>query len=148
LTAEGFCSDQEAMKLSAIVVAAAFSVTPQLVNAQDAAAGEKAFVRCTACHSVGEGAANRMGPQLNGIVGKQAGTQEGYNYSSATTAAGEAGMTWTPENLASFLKRPRDFLPGNKMTFSGVPDDQAIADIVAYLTTFSPDYVPAGAAAQ
>jgi cytochrome c2 len=131
------------MRLLAIAVAAAACLVPVAAIAQDAAAGEQAFKRCTACHGVGEGAANRMGPQLNGVVGKQAGTQEGYNYSRAMAEAGQEGLVWTPETLAEFIKDPRGFLPGTKMNFAGVPDDKAIADIIAYLITFSPDYVPA-----
>jgi cytochrome c2 len=84
-----------------------------------------------------------MGPHLNGVVGQQAGTQEGFNYSRAMIAAGEEGLVWTPETLAPFIRKPREFVPGTKMVFAGVPEDEAIADIIAYLLTFSPDYVPA-----
>jgi cytochrome c len=127
-----------------MTAAAQNPAVPTSETADVVAEGEKAFRRCTACHSIGEGAANRMGPQLNGILGRQAGTQQGYSYSAALTAAGEAGLTWTPETVASFLKRPRDFLPGNKMSFGGVPDERLLTSIIAYLATFSPDYVPAG----
>jgi cytochrome c2 len=130
------------MKLLVMAIAAAIGMLPQLVHAQDAAAGEEAFRRCTACHSIGENAANRMGPQLNGIVGKQAATQEGFNYSQALIAKGQEGLTWTPETLAPFIRGPRDYVPGNKMSFAGVKDDTLIADIIAYLMTFSPDFVP------
>jgi cytochrome c2 len=130
------------MKLRAIVAAAALCAMPQLASAQDAAAGEQAFRRCTACHSVGENAAHRMGPQLNGVVGQQAGTQEGFNYSRAMLEAGEQGLVWTSETLAPFIRKPREFLPGGKMNFAGVADDKTIADIIAYLTTLSPEYTP------
>jgi cytochrome c2 len=130
------------MKLSAIVVATAAGLMPQLANAQDVAAGEQAFQRCTACHSVGENAAHRMGPQLNNIFGQQAGTQEGFGYSQAMIAAGQEGLVWTPETLTPFIRNPREFLPGTKMAFAGLGDDETIADVIAYLMTFSPDYVP------
>jgi cytochrome c2 len=136
------------MRLLAIAVAAAGCLAPAAATAQDAIAGEQAFRRCTACHSVGENAGNRMGPHLNGIVGRQAATQEGYNYSRAMTEAGQEGLVWTPETLAPFIRKPREFLPGTKMNFAGVSDDKAIADIIAYMMTFSPDYVPAEPASE
>ena len=131
------------MKLLVVAIAAAIGVMPHCAHAQDVAAGEQAFRRCTACHGVGENAANRMGPQLNGIVGKQAATQEGFNYSQALIGKGDEGLTWTPETLTQFIRSPRDYVPGNKMSFAGVKDDKQIADIIAYLMTFSPDFVPA-----
>jgi cytochrome c2 len=134
------------MKSLAIVMAAIVGIMPPLAHAQDIGAGEQAFKRCTACHSVGENAANRMGPQLNGVVGKEAATQEGFNYSQALRERGEAGLTWTPETLTQFIHSPRDYVPGNKMSFAGVKDDKQIADIIAYLMTFSPDFVPAAPA--
>ena len=134
------------MKSLAIVTAAIVGIMPPLAHAQDIVAGEQAFKRCTACHSVGENAANRMGPQLNGIVGKEAATQDGFNYSRALKEKGEAGLTWTPETLTQFIRSPREYVPGNKMSFAGVQDDKQIADIIAYLMTFSPDFVPAAPA--
>ncbi len=134
------------MKLPAMIIAAAAGLMPQFAHAQDVAAGEEAFRRCTACHSVGENAGHRMGPQLNGVVGMQAGTQEGFSYSQAMIAAGQEGMlVWTPETLTEFIRNPREFLPGTKMSFAGVDDDKQIADIIAYLMTFSPDYDPEAA---
>ena len=134
------------MKSLAIVTAAIVGIMPPLAHAQDIVAGEQAFKRCTACHSVGENAANRMGPQLNGIVGKEAATQDCFNYSRALKEKGEAGLTWTPETLTQFIRSPREYVPGNKMSFAGVQDDKQIADISAYLMTVSPDVVQAAPA--
>jgi cytochrome c len=116
--------------------------------AQDVAEGANVFRRCAACHSVGEGAANRMGPVLNDIVGKPAGTVEGFNFSNAMKQAGEAGLVWTPETLAPFLRKPRDFMPGNKMSFGGIPNDEDLANVIAYLVSLSPDYTPVDAAGE
>ncbi|RMC30312.1 c-type cytochrome [Paracoccus alkanivorans] len=101
------------------------SLDPELV-----AAGEKLFAKCKACHMIGEGAKNRVGPVLNGIVGREAGTQDGYQYSPAMI---ESGITWDADNLEAFLSDPKGFLPGNKMSFPGVKKPEDIAGIIAYL---------------
>jgi cytochrome c2 len=117
--------------------------------AGDAAAGEQVFRRCASCHAVGEGAANKVGPHLNNVVGRTAGTLEGYSYSQAMKDAGAGGMVWTPETLDPFIENPRGHVPGTKMSFPGLKDATERANVIAYLGTFSPDYVPAtgGAAA-
>jgi len=104
--------------------------------AADPAAGEKAFAVCKACHKVGEGAKNGLGPMLNGVVGEAAGSVEGYNYSEAMKTS---GLTWDEANLAEFLKNPKAKVPGNKMTFAGVKDDTKLVDIIAYLGQFNAD---------
>jgi len=114
----------------------------------DAAAGEAVFKKCVACHAVGENARNRVGPQLNGVVGRQAGTVEGFRYSPAMVKAGEEGLIWTPESLAGYLHAPKEFVPGNKMAFVGLKEQADLDNVIAYLITFSPDYVPAAPAAQ
>lgn len=103
----------------------------------DPAAGEAAFRACAACHAVGEGAANRVGPQLNDLIGRTAGGVEGYAYSDAMAEAGEAGMVWDHETLADFLADPRGTVSGTKMAFGGMTDEQKLADLIAYLETFS-----------
>jgi cytochrome c len=112
-------------------------------SAQDAAAGEKLFAKCKACHAVGEGAKNRVGPQLNGVVGRKAGTVDGFKYSAAMAEAGEGGLTWDEAALKSFLANPRDFLKGTKMAFAGFKKDEDLANIVAYLATFTDAAPPA-----
>ncbi|RNF35198.1 c-type cytochrome [Paracoccus methylarcula] len=94
------------------------------------AAGEKLFAKCKACHMIGEGAKNRVGPVLNGTLGREAGTRDGYKYSPAMI---ESGITWTEENLRAFLADPKGFLPGNKMSFPGVKSSGDIEAIIAYL---------------
>jgi cytochrome c len=91
---------------------------------------------------VGEGAKTKVGPVLNGVFGRTAGTLAGYNYSPAMVKAGADGLVWTPEVMAQYLVKPRDYVKGTKMTFNGLPNPQDIANVIAYLQTFSPDYVP------
>lgn len=95
--------------------------------------GEKVFRKCKACHMVGEDAKNRVGPILNGIVGREAAAVEDFKYSDAMKAAAEEGLVWTPEDLAAFLEKPKEFIDGTKMTFAGLRDEADRADVIAYL---------------
>ncbi|MFN3472791.1 MAG: c-type cytochrome [Blastomonas sp.] len=95
----------------------------------NAAEGEKVFIQCKTCH-VKEAGQNRVGPSLAGIVGRAAGTVEGFNYSPANK---NSGITWTPEKLFQYLEKPARVVPGTKMVFAGIPDAQKRADLIAYL---------------
>lgn len=99
--------------------------------AQDAAAGEKVFAQCKSCHAVAKGK-NMVGPSLFGIVGRTAGTVEGFKYSDANK---NSGVVWTPEKLDVYLTDPKAFMPGNKMVFAGVKDAAKRADLIAYLSS-------------
>jgi cytochrome c len=114
----------------AIILLAASSA-----QAQDAAAGEKVFKKCMACHAVGEGAANKVGPELNGIVGRTAGTVEGFSYSQGMKDAGASGLVWTEENLSKYLENPKGTIPGNKMAFAGLKKEDERANVIAFLKT-------------
>ncbi|MDN5786769.1 c-type cytochrome [Pseudorhodobacter sp.] len=105
---------------------------PELV-----AAGEKVFKKCAACHKVGEGAQNSIGPALNGIIDHPAGALEGFNYSTAMTAAGAGGLVWDAASLDQYLIKPRDLVKGTKMTFAGLKDEGDRAAVIAYLSTFA-----------
>lgn len=129
-------------KLALIATALVAIATPAFAQG-DASAGEAIFKRCAACHSIGEGAKNKVGPELNGLVGRVAGTAADFKYSTAMTEAGAAGLTWTPEELHEFLTAPKTKVPGTKMSFPGLKDADDLDNIVAYLLTFSPDYAPA-----
>jgi cytochrome c len=104
--------------------------------AQDAAAGEKVFAKCKICHQIGEGAKNMVGPVLNGVVGRPAGTYPGYHYSDANK---NSGLTWDEATLKEYLKDPRAKVPGTKMVFPGLTSDADIANVIAYLKQFGPD---------
>ncbi|WP_159966618.1 c-type cytochrome [Profundibacterium mesophilum] len=105
----------------------------------DADEGEKVFRKCKACHAVGEDARNKVGPHLNGVVGRAAGSVEDYTYSSALMEKAEEGLIWTPEELAAFLENPRDYLPGTKMSFAGLRKQEDRDDVIAYLAQFDMD---------
>ena len=102
----------------------------------DAAAGEKVFRKCKSCHQVGDGAKNRIGPMLNGIVGNEIASVEDFKYSKAFLAKKEEGLVWTEEVLDTYLTKPKKFIKGTKMSFSGLKKEQQRADIIAYLSTF------------
>jgi cytochrome c len=112
----------------------------------DAAKGEKVFRKCKACHAVGEGAKNKVGPHLNDIIGRAAGTAEGFKYSKAMKAAGEGGIVWDDESLAAYLEKPRDYIKGNRMSFAGLRKEADRANVIAYLKTFSEGTESAAAA--
>ncbi|MBJ6124467.1 c-type cytochrome [Microvirga splendida] len=103
-------------------------------QAQDAAAGEKVFTQCRACHQVGENAKNAVGPHLNGLFGRTAGSVEGYNYSPANK---NSGITWDEAVFREYIKNPRAKIPGTKMIYAGLKDEQKINDLIAYLKQFN-----------
>jgi cytochrome c len=105
-------------------------------SAQDAASGEKTFVVCRACHQIGPTAKNAVGPVLNGIVGRTAGTYPGFDYSSANK---ESGIVWTPEELDKYLTSPQTVVPHTKMIFPGLKNEQQRKDVIAYLQQFNED---------
>lgn len=105
--------------------------------AQDAGAGEKVFKKCKACHAVGEGAKNKVGPHLNELFGRKAAAIEGYKYSKAFKAAGEDGLVWNEETLDKFLLKPKAMIKKTKMSFGGLKKDEDRANIIAYLQAFS-----------
>ena len=95
--------------------------------------GEALFKACKGCHEIGEGARHKVGPHLDGIVGRKAGTMEGFRYSAAMKKAGEGGLVWTAENIAHYLEKPRDFIPGNRMSYRGMAKPEDRAALVAWL---------------
>lgn len=107
--------------------------------AQDGKAedGAEVFKKCRACHDVGPEARNKVGPLLNGIIGRKAGTIDGFSYSDANKAAGGKGLVWTEDVLLKYLENPLTFMPGTKMAFAGLKDVQDRKDLIAYLKTFS-----------
>ncbi len=131
------------MKLAATAIAMVISGTPALT--QDAAKGEQLFRRCASCHMIGDGARNRVGPVLTGVIGRPAGSFEAFSYSNSMLAANSSGLVWTEELIVTYLEDPtvflRDFLRDPraraKMTFR-LRDEQDRRDVVSYLTSFGP----------
>ncbi|EKS41631.1 c-type cytochrome [Afipia broomeae] len=120
------------MRIFILVVGAGLlSVVP--ATAQDAAAGEKVFAQCRACHQIGESAKNAVGPVLNGLFGRKAGSIEGFNYSAANK---NSGLTWDEATFRDYIKDPKAKIPGTKMIFPGLKDPKQIDDVVAYLKQF------------
>ncbi|MCB1461979.1 MAG: cytochrome c family protein [Nitratireductor sp.] len=110
----------------------------------DIAKGEKVFKKCAACHMVGDDAKIKVGPVLNGVFGRAAGSDEEYakKYSKDMVKAGEDGLVWTPEMMSTYLEKPKDMIKKTKMAFAGLKKDDERADVIAYLLQFSPDYKP------
>ena len=124
------------MKLLTLVIIVATIATPGA--AQDftggvAADGQAVFARCSGCHAVGAGATHKVGPHLNDLIGRVAGSLPDYKYSEAMSEAGRNGLAWTGESLWTFLTDPRQTVPGNKMAFPGIKDPAQLADLIAYL---------------
>jgi cytochrome c len=107
--------------------------TPLAAAAQDAAAGQRVFNQCRACHSIEAGGRNGVGPNLAGIIGRKAGLAEGFRYSPALRERAEGGLTWDEETLRAYIQNPRAVIPGGSMTYPGLRNDQQINDLIAYL---------------
>lgn len=121
------------MKAELIIAAAlCFGALLAPASAQDAAAGKDVFKKCAACHVATE-AKNRVGPHLVGIVGRKAGSVEGFSYSQGMAAKGAEGLIWDEANIAAYLKDPKGFVPKNKMAFPGLKMDEDIANLIAWL---------------
>jgi len=124
------------MKLGVAIAVAAMTMISQAAQAQDVAAGENSFKKCLACHAIGEGAKNKVGPELNGIDGRTAGTAPGYSYSAANK---NSGITWNKETFLEYIKDPRAKIPGTKMIFPGIKNEKEANDLWAYLASFGPE---------
>ena len=116
--------------LAALAAAVLFAAPAQAEG--DAAKGDKVFLKCKACHEVEKGV-NKVGPTLKGVVGRKAGSVEGFKYSEAMTAKGAEGLVWDEANIASYLADPKGFIPKNKMAFNGLKKPEEVADVIAYL---------------
>lgn len=130
-----------------IVVSAAFT-SPVTATEAD---GEHLFTQCKTCHDVGPGARHKVGPHLDGVAGRVAGSIRGFRYSGAMRAAGAAGLTWSTETLDAYLIRPREFVPGNRMSFRGMAnlqDRKALIDWLLKSSTAAPSKTPAAPAAD
>ena len=106
--------------------------------AEDLQNGANVFKKCRACHDVGANAKNKVGPILNGIFGRTAGSVAGFNYSEAITAAGAKKLVWDDVTLSAYLESPTTYLPKNKMAFVGLKDEKDRADLIAFLKTMKP----------
>ena len=104
--------------------------------AQDAEKGQNSFKKCLPCHSIGPGAKNKIGPELNGLDGRTAGTVPDFSYSDANK---NSGIVWNEANFKEYIKDPRAKVPGTKMIFAGIKNEQEANDLWAYLRQFDAD---------
>ncbi len=116
------------------VLAAATAASGAL--AQDADAGKSSFNKCKACHDIGEGAKNKVGPELNGLDGRKSGTVAGYSYSDANK---NSGITWDKATFLEYIKDPKAKIPGTKMVFAGIKKEDEANNLWAYLSKFDKD---------
>lgn len=116
------------IKVIGFSAALAAFATPALADG-DAAAGEKVFNKCKACHTL-EAGKNKVGPSLHGLIGRAAGSVDGFKYSKAMQ---ESGLTWNEENLEKFLTKPKDLVPGTRMAFAGLKKEDDIENVIAYI---------------
>jgi len=122
------------MRLATLGISLAVSLAASSALADgDAAKGEKVFKKCQACHTVEQGGKNKIGPNLYAIVGKKSASVEGYDYSKAMQ---EANLTWDDETLSEYLKKPKAFVKGTKMSFVGLKKESDRENLIAYLKTF------------
>jgi cytochrome c len=121
--------------LSALAVVTSLAFASSAL-AQDAAAGKTSFNKCMACHAIGEGAKNKVGPELNGIDRRHSGSAPGYNYSDANK---NSGITWNKEQFLEYIKDPKAKIPGTKMAFAGIKNETEANNIWAYISSFDKD---------
>ncbi|HEX3503351.1 MAG TPA: cytochrome c family protein [Xanthobacteraceae bacterium] len=118
--------------ISAVSIAASVSAA----SAQDVAAGQKQFNKCLPCHAIGPDAENKIGPELNGLDGRHSGTAPNYSYSDANK---NSGITWDEATFKEYIKNPAAKIPGTKMVFAGIKNDQDVNDLWAYVKQFDAD---------
>jgi len=120
------------LMMAAVLIAASAGAA----FAQDAAKGEHVFSRCLPCHSIGPGAANKIGPVLNGLDGRHSGSVPNFSYSDANK---NSGIVWNETTFKQYIKAPQAMIPGTKMIFPGISNPQDINDLWAYVSQFNAD---------
>lgn len=129
--------------MNKLILTALAALTPMIAasaaSAQDVAAGKTSFNKCLACHAVGENAKNKVGPELNGLDGRHSGVAAGYNYSDANK---NSGITWGKDVFLEYIKDPKAKIPGTKMVFAGIKNENEANNLWAYLASFDKDGKP------
>ena len=118
------------------LIATSLALSAAAAQAQDLAAGEQSFRKCLPCHAVGDGAANKVGPELNGLDGRKAGTAANYSYSDANK---NSGMVWNEATFKEYIANPMAKIPGTKMAFPGIKNETEVGNLWAYLKQFGAD---------
>ncbi len=101
--------------------------------------GAEIFRKCASCHAVGEGAKNKVGPHLNGVFGRRAGSIDGFRYSKALRRMGDDGLIWNGETLDAYIENPKALVSKTRMNFRGLKEHDDREDVLAYLRQFSDD---------
>ena len=122
--------------ISSVLVVIAFMAAASVALAQDVDAGKASFNKCLACHAIGEGAKNKVGPELNGLDGRKSGTAEGYSYSEANK---NSGITWGKDQFLDYIKEPKAKIPNTKMVFAGIKNEKEANDLWAFLAQYDKD---------
>jgi cytochrome c len=121
---------------SLVIASVLVGVSAGAALAQDLEAGERSFKKCLPCHSVGEEAKNKVGPELNGLDGRKSGSAPGYSYSDANKSS---GLTWDEATFKDYIKDPKAKIPGTKMIFPGIKNEKEVNDLWSYLASYKPD---------
>jgi cytochrome c len=124
------------MMRTLFVAAAMIAASGLAASAQDASKGEISFHKCLPCHSIGDDAQNKIGPELNGLDGRHSGTVAGFDYSDANK---NSGIVWNEAKFKEYIQDPRGVVPGTKMIFAGIKNEQEISDLWAYVSQFDAD---------
>jgi cytochrome c len=124
------------LAVAAFIAATANFAMSQKAGAQDVEKGQRSFNKCLPCHAIGPGAENKVGPELNGLDGRHAGTVANFNYSNANKSS---GIVWNEATFKEYIRSPQAKIPGTKMAFAGVTNPQEIEDLWAYLKQFDTD---------
>ena len=119
---------------AAFVAAAVGPSMLQEAAAQDVEKGQRSFNKCLPCHAIGPGAENKVGPDLNGLDGRRAGTVANFNYSDANK---NSGLVWNEATFKDYIRSPQAKIPGTKMVFAGITNPQEIDDLWAYIKQFN-----------
>ncbi len=117
----------------AVPLALALAFSPMAASAQDAAAGQRVFNQCRACHTVEQGGRNGVGPNLHGLFGRKAGSTEGFRYSASMREKAGGGLAWNEETLRAYIANPKAVVPAGSMSYVGLRNEQQMNDLIAYL---------------
>jgi cytochrome c len=120
----------------AITISAAVAISADTALAQDAQKGQMVFNVCLACHSIGPGAQNKIGPELNGLDGRHSGSAPGFDYSDANK---NSGIVWNEATFKKYIQNPQGVIPGTKMIFPGLKNEEQVNDVWAYISQFNAD---------
>ncbi len=113
--------------------AVAITASANIADAQDVTAGQHQFNKCLPCHAIGPDAENKIGPELNGLDGRHSGSVPNYSYSDANK---NSGIVWNEATFKQYIKNPAAMVPGTKMTFAGIKNEQDVNDLWAYVKQF------------